>query len=735
MTHPTFFNAHHSPIGSFASLTLGAKGAKGGLGLELGGPADRAVYVGVEELDSPGRFRALPFFSGGEPQESAEDYDVEGLGDFHRADAILPFPDAAISRRMGASVDEWRAGDLTFRIVSPVRPVPDPEAGDEMALRETLVPAVIVELTVDNRSGMRSRKAFFGCAGEEATHAMRVLDEPGLTGFAQGLSTAVATADAGVYAGLAFQPESILMPLHPSNLGFMLGGIGLLVGEVAAGELRTFRFAVGFFREGTATTGIPTRYLYRRWFERVEDVVRYALEGAERTANEAAAFDARLAEGQSPERALMLAHAIRSYYGSTQLLERRDGRPLWVVNEGEYRMMNTFDLIVDHAFFELALNPWTVRNELDLFVERYAYEDRARLPGEAETYAGGLAFTHDMGVANCFSAPGTSCYEQAGLRGCFSYMSGEELLNWALCAALYVDHTGDEAWLVANAATFEAAVRSLVNRDHPDPAKRNGVIGLDGARCEGGAEITTYDSLDASLGQARNNLYLAVKGWSAYVLLGPLFARLGRADLEEIVAGQAARCATTVVGAVDDDGLLPAVIGEGIEARIIPAIEGLVYPWITGQTEAYSLDGPYGDLRRVLARHFERVLASGVCRFADGGWRLSSTSRNSWLSKIYLGQAIAEMVLGEEPDRAADRAHLAWLMRPDNGYYAWSDQMLEGKAVGSRYYPRGVTGVLWIAEGDRPLHRIRDRLLGLSTTSDSPNVPASSTRGVSTPSL
>ncbi|RYG87950.1 beta-xylosidase, partial [bacterium] len=82
MTHPLLFNAHHSPIGTFATLTLGAKGAKGGIGIELGGPADRAVYVGVEERDRPDRFQALPFFGDPHapeaPEHSADDYDVEG---------------------------------------------------------------------------------------------------------------------------------------------------------------------------------------------------------------------------------------------------------------------------------------------------------------------------------------------------------------------------------------------------------------------------------------------------------------------------------------------------------------------------------------------------------------------------------------------------------------------------------------------------------------------------------
>jgi hypothetical protein len=706
MQQPTFFNAHHSPIGAFASLTFGVKGARGGLGLELGGPADRAVYVGVEDPERPGHFLALPFF-GTEAENDAEDYDVEHLSGFQRDPAITPFPDSSIARHLGAGIDEWRAGDLTFRVISPIRPVPDPETEDAEVLRDAVTPAVTVELTLDNRMGNRGRKAFFGYSGADPTHGMRLLDEPGLNGIAQGLSTAIATDDPDVYAGLAFQPEAILNPRHASNLGFMLGTTGLLVGEVAPGEVRTFRFAVGFFREGTATTGISTRYLYRRWFDRVEEVVRHALAKAERDAETAMAFDAHLANRLSPERALMLAHAIRSYYGSTQLLEREDGRPIWVVNEGEYRMMNTFDLTVDQAFFELALNPWTLRNELDLFVERYSYQDRVRFPGDEKTYPGGLAFTHDMGVANCFAPPGTSCYEQAGLKGCFSYMSAEELMNWVLCATLYVRHTDDEGWLRANASVFEEAVQSLLHRDHPEEGRRNGIVGLDGERCDGGSEITTYDSLDASLGQARNNLYLAVKGWAAYVLMEPILEELDRPDLKAIVADQAARAASTVVQAVDEDGLLPAVIGEGIAARIIPAIEGLVYPWVTGQTEAYSADGPFGDVRRALARHFEGVLASGACRFEDGGWRLSSTSRNSWLSKIYLCQAVAERVLEVETDTVADRAHLGWLMRPENAYYAWSDQMLEGRAVGSRYYPRGVTAILWLARGEQPLREIR----------------------------
>ena len=49
-----FFNAHHSPMGAFASFTLGFPGAKGGLGMELKGPANENVYIGLEKPDKSG---------------------------------------------------------------------------------------------------------------------------------------------------------------------------------------------------------------------------------------------------------------------------------------------------------------------------------------------------------------------------------------------------------------------------------------------------------------------------------------------------------------------------------------------------------------------------------------------------------------------------------------------------------------------------------------------------------
>ncbi len=328
------------------------------MGLELAGPADQNVYIGVEELDQPGHYRAFPFFQTADSGSIQQDnFDVEGLSDFQHEPALTTFSDSEITRSFGAAVDSWTAGDLTFRLISQVGGVPDPDSADADALKSVLAPAVVAELTIDNRRSSAARKAFFGYAGSDPSANMRVWREKGLIGIGQGTSTAIATDSEGVLAGTAWQAEAILNVKHEENLPFMLGSLGLLVATVPAGEIRTFKFAVCFFREGTATTGLRARYLYRRWFGHIEEVAEFALTQADRIVNAGLDFERRLTSGLSVNRALMLSQATRSYYGCTQCLERSDGRALWVVHEGEYRMMNTFDLTVDQAFFELALNP------------------------------------------------------------------------------------------------------------------------------------------------------------------------------------------------------------------------------------------------------------------------------------------------------------------------------------------------------------------------------------------
>jgi hypothetical protein len=352
-----------------------------------------------------------------------------------------------------------------------------------------------------------------------------------------------------------------------------------------------------------------------------------------------------------------------------------------------------------------------VRNVLEQFVDRYAYEDEIFAPGSPETLLpGGLSFAHDMGVANHFSPEGYSSYECSGLdRLCFSYMTCEQLTNWILCAGVYVTKTQDLDFIKKHAETFTRCLESLLRRDHPDPAQRNGLMGFESSRTKGGGEITTYDSLDHSLGQARDNIYLGGKCWASYLALESIFDILGDSEQAQQSHAAALRCSATLANAFDEaEGYIPAVLDGENQSAIIPAAEALVYPWEMGLCEAVAEDGPYGAYIRALKRHLAGVLIPGVCLYADGAWKLSSSADNSWMSKICLNQYVVREILGMsyEGQERADLAHVQWQVEGSK-FHACSDQFTSGKPIGSLYYPRIVTSILWMNESRNSLDSAR----------------------------
>ena len=547
-----FVNTQHSPVGAFASFTLGAKGPVGGFGLELGRPADQSVNIGLESAEDEG-FDLLPFCELPK-SKSADTLDAFGRAVRDPGRTYRFFPDESIRRRLTAATDTWRAGDLEWAVHGPVMPVPDPAHADPAEVKRACAPCLTATLRVDNRRCARARRFFFGVGHVGGPRGLRrIYDDPrrrDVRGVAYGTEYAFATDSEGVQPGIATSLEDVLNQPDLASSHYGLGGIGLLVGEVAAESVFEARIVLCFHREGRATTGLETRYLYQRFFPDLESVATHGLSDFDALHGRGEAFDAAVADaGLTPERRFMLAQSVHSYYGSTQLLEADDG-PWWIVNEGEYRMMNTLDLTVDQLWFELRMNPWTVRNTLERALQRYSYTDQVRLPGEREPHPGGLSFTHDMGVSNHFSAPGHSAYERVGQSSTFSSMTHEELLNWTICALALAKREAFRDWGDERAEVMVRLLSSLEARDHPDPAQRNGIMSADSDRCGGGSEITTYDSLDPALQQARGSVYLAVKSWGAYVGLADFFARRNRPDEAERARRQAELAADTLCGAV-----------------------------------------------------------------------------------------------------------------------------------------------------------------------------------------
>lgn len=700
---PHSFQSEHSPRGASAAFSLGHLGHGGGFSLESGNCGTQDVYLGYLE---EGTLNCLPYNSQGADSVDTGMAAFIPTGD-PESEKFPPIPSrffesVEISRDYHAASDTFRAGRLTFTLFNPVKGILDPATVSLDTFRDALCPALIAQLTLDNRTGTQPLRGFFALGG---LPGFRQLDE--LTG---GELMGVTTL---AHYGFATQGAENITPFSDMFLDFpfrrpapnrnFAQGLGGLIIEVAPGTCETLTLALGWYRPGIVTLGKDCTYLYTRHYANLVEVLRHALAQADRWIEQAARDDAWLAEsGLNPHRQFLLAKSIRSYWGNTQLLAEGD-RPRWVVNEGSCNMANTLDLTVDMAFWECREHPWLLRNVLDASADEYAYTDTVHAPEEpGVTYPGGVSFTHDHGFRNVFTRPGHSHYEARNHPACFSYMTHEELLNWLLCAALYLQATDDQTWRRARAGLFADLLDSLLQRDHHDPAQRNGVMGMDSDRCGAQSEITTYDSLDPSLGQARNNTYMALKCWAGYLALAQIleadhperWAREIRTSRK--AAGKAARTIATAYR--EDLGYIPALLEEGDTSAIIPIIEALVYPQQLGMTEAISPEGPFGELLPLLRTHLQAVLKPGTCLFPDGGWKLSANNDNSWMSKIFICQHVAETILGLPAEEAADRAHDHW-WRVGCAAQSVVDQVVAGQSGGrGSTYPRTVSGILWLED-------------------------------------
>ncbi len=685
------YHVQHSPFGAFASFTCGLVDAPGGFGQSLRGPAKQNLYIGYR-TGPAASWRLLPFLTPPKSQEGAFTGDTTVVQPPRGFDSLRP---TDYTRTLGWASDTWRAegGRFGFSLLSPFGEVPDPAKMKRAAARFHLAPLVTGWIEYDNRTGAAPVELVFGVGVGDDT--LRPLGDtaPGLTGFAAGGRFGYATKP-GRNVALK-QGFDILNPkfLDYRGLHVIAGETGLVF-TVPAGQRKRFPLVLGFYAAGPVSTGLTAGFAYTRLFSDLEDVLAHGLTEYRRYERLAAQRDRELARSKlSDDQKFLIAQATHSYLGSSELLWHRS-KPLWVVNEGEYRMINTFDLTVDHLFFELQWQPWAVRDTLELFVRRYSYRDQH-----------GISFTHDMGVNDFFTPPGRSSYECDNQEGCFSHMTMEQLLNWVLCACTYSAHTGDRTWLRANRKILLACADSLRRRDHPDPAQRDGLLKQDSARVGQGAEITTYDSLDVSLGQARNNLYLSVKALGAWVLLERTFASLGLARDSAAAAGTADLLARTLTTKFEaGSGFFPAVFEKNNRSRILPAVEGFVYPLFLGYRDATDPQGRFAPLFAQLRRHVGQSLQPGICLDAtSGGWKMSSTSTNTWFSKIALAQHVIRRLFPEamnEAARAGDRVHATWQRTPGCGKDAMCDQIRSdsGEACGSRYYPRGVTACLWLRE-------------------------------------
>jgi hypothetical protein len=479
--------------------------------------------------------------------------------------------------------------------------------------------------------------------------------------------------------------------------------------NIPAGQTKSLTVVVAYYRSAVTDSRISAHYYYTSLFGSIDSVIDAAfaeLADAQTRCQQLAS--AMVGAHLNSYRQFLTSHALHSYQACTAAeLDATNGF-LWREMEGGYNYVNTFDLTVDHAFYDSLMYPWALRNVLDTYSGAFNGSGYTYTHPLYDTVANtvvspnGFGFHHDMGQGLTSASPSTdpSSYESS-----YSYMGQEELQNWILSAGLYWNRTGDHAWLTNNTALLQTCLNSMLLRDDTNAATRDGVTTYLNERGGTVPEITTYDALDSSLKAPRLNAMTTVKNWASYLALQAMFKQIGDTSDANTCSNMAGLAAQSIVNAWNTYhgtlGFIPAFLDGSNQTPLLPIVEGLAYPAQMGLTNAVDrVNGPYAAMLLALSNHVAAVLTPGKCLDATtGSWKLSGSSVNTWQSKIYLGQYIVENILGinsSNVDGTIDQIH-ATLQIQEASYQGWSDQLdsAGGSPHGSYHYPRGVTSALW----------------------------------------
>ena len=683
---------HHAPVGAWSSLTFGLPGAGVGIETECLSVARTGDLV-IACSHGPNRTIALPFFASG----TQDDYEgrIAGNGAPAAFRSWHTVAAAKLLRQLTPSTDEFQADTIRFRVTSPRFECHDPVHGQ--APPRAFLPALLLELEIDNTGGDEPATGFLGFAYKEEGR-IRPLDwsDKKLAGIAFQDRWALAalsgpdvfTIRAGSVASYVEQGKEVI---HP---GGNEGGIGF---RVAPGSISTLTVVLGFYRTGNAVAqGLTASYAYTHHWHNIEEVCHGGLAAAAELKDAGLRFDSLFAPaGGDPVLTELMAQASQGYYANSSLLIDERNRSHWSVCEGQFAWRNTLDLAVDHLPFELTAHPWVARNVIDSFIDSYSYRDKLRFDGETEAcHPGGISFTHDQGNYTACSPLGQSGYEQPDREGVYSFMTTEQLLNGAYCAAACALLGDDKNWSQRRLPVAVQLLESLENREHFDPALRDGVLRGQSERVGTGSEITTYDALDHALQNSKGCGYIVAKTWGAALMLGRWFDALGDNPNAARAHALAHRAAVSLESSfLKKEGRFPANLLSASDSLVIALLDPLAVPLFCGLHERLNA---YPALIGALREHARTCLSLGACLDeTTGGLRLSSTARNTWPSKVALTFAVIQWLEQKSITEIAPAAmaELAGWMQVSAAETTVSDQIdaATRKQISGAYYPRLVT--------------------------------------------
>jgi len=612
-----FVNVDHAPMGICSTMAYGYKGQTCGVGTSSGVYPYWSGGGGVLiALSGSSGLELLPFVASESSISTNARY----------------FADGSIQRSLTPCTDEYTidGGGLAFTHYSPAWPMADLSAATLSDKKRYFLPATWLVFTVKNTNSMPEDFYF----GLPVAVTQRTFANGAYQGFVLGeAALAVQSGSCELLSGTRLT----------SVLNGMTQGFAFHLG-VPAGQTRALMVVIAYYRNAVVDSRTAASYYYTSLYPSLDSVIDSAFAGfgdAQMRCQQLATALSRA--GLNPYRQFLACHTLHSYMADSACLIDPQGGVHWWEMEGFFNYINTFDLTVDHAFYDSYMQPWALRNVLDTFSGAlpgtgYSFDTPLYSPNSGtQVSSHGFSFYHDMGL-----------WPTSGTGPAYGVCMGqEELQSWILSAGLYWSHTADNTWLTDNAALLRACLDSMLSRDNTNSAARDGIT-----KNVNMSEITTFDNLDASLQRAAFSGRLAVRNWASYLALNAMFTQMGDAADAATCENMAAVAAQTIVNRWNSYhgtlGYIPALLDGSDTAAIIPMVEGLAYPAAMGLTNAVDRNGgPYASMLQALSNHIVAVLVPGRCLgVASGAWLMTSANYITWESKNFICQYAAEAVLG-----------------------------------------------------------------------------------------
>jgi hypothetical protein len=667
-----FVSLDHAPMGACSTITYGYKGDACGIGTETGvypswnqsGGGGGGVLVAVSGSSG---LQILPFVLSAPSISSNAAF----------------FPDANVQRTLTPCTDEYAIAGvgLAFTHYTPAWPMANLSAATLSEKKRYLLPATWLVFTIANTNSTPEDFYF----GLPVAVTQRTFANGAYQGFVLG------EAALAVQSGSC---ETLSGARLTSVFNGMSQGFAFHVG-VPAGQTRSLMVVIGYYRSAVVDTRTRASYYYTSLYPSIDSVIDSAFAGfgdVQMRCQQLATVMSHA--GLNPYRQFIACHALHSFMADSACLIDPQGGIHWVEVEGIFNFINTFDLTVDHAFYDSLMEPWALRNVLDGFSGAltgtgYTFDTPLYNSLGTQVSSTGFSFYHDMG-----SWPTSGTGPAYG-----GSMGDEELQNWILSAGLYWSRTGDNAWLTNNAAVLQRCLNSMLLRDNTNSTARDGIT-----KNVNSGEITTFDDLDGSLQRPAFSGRLAVRNWACYLALNAMFSQIGDTADATTCENMAGVAAQTVVDRWNSYrgtlGYIPALLDGSSISATIPMVEGLAYPAAMGLTNAIDrTGGPYAAMLQALSNHVIAVLVPGKCLDASSGaWMVTSSTPITWQSKVFLSQYATEAVLGitnNSVNGSVDQVHASVQIygAPFQGY---SDAFYgTGALQGGHHYPRGVTSSLW----------------------------------------